>query len=151
MADSYSQLYVHLIFPVKDKTSMIPSQYKNELYKYITGIITNKGQKLIAINGMPDHVHILIGFKPTIAISDMVRDIKANSAKFVNEQKWLNDKFQWQHGFGAFTCGYSQLNSVCNYIRNQEEHHRKTSFKLEYLSFLKEHDVSFKSEYVFDE
>lgn len=151
MANTYSQLYIHIVFAVKGRQNLISAIWKDEIYKYITGIITNKEQKLIVINGMPDHVHILIGLKPDKSISDLVRDIKANSSKFINDKKWVNGKFEWQTGFGAFSYSHSQLTSVINYIRNQEEHHKKRSFKEEYIEFLNLFDIDFKNEYVFDE
>ena len=136
MADTYTQIYIHIIFAVKGRSNLISSSWKNELYKYITGIITNEAQKLIAINGMPDHIHLLVGLKPTIALSNLVRDIKANSSRFVNEKSWIKGKFEWQHGFGAFSYSHSQLDTIINYINNQEEHHKKKTFKEEYISFL---------------
>ena len=117
MANAYSQLYIHVIFAVKGRQSLISANWKEEFYKYITGIVTNKGQKLIAINGMPDHIHILIGQKPDKSISDLVRDIKSNSSNFINDKKWINGKFEWQNGFGAFSYSHSQLTNVINYIQ----------------------------------
>lgn len=99
MASTYSQLYIHIVFTVKGRQNLISKNWKDELYKYMTGLISNKGQKLIAINGMPDHIHILIGLKPDKSISDLVRDIKANSSKFINDRKWVDGKFEWQTGF----------------------------------------------------
>ncbi|WP_428230811.1 IS200/IS605 family transposase [Flavobacterium sp.] len=151
MANTYSQLYIHIVFAVKGRQNLISSVWKDEIYKFITGIITNKGQKLIAINGMPDHVHILIGFKPDQSISDLVRDIKANSSKFINDKKWINGKFEWQTGFGAFSYSHSQLTNVINYIHNQEEHHKTKTFKEEYVEFLKLFHIEFKNEYLFDD
>ncbi|AWH84571.1 IS200/IS605 family transposase [Flavobacterium album] len=151
MADTYSQIYIHIVFAVKGRLNLISPRWKDELYKYITGIITNDGQKLIAINGMPNHIYILIGLKPTIALSDLVRDIKASSSKFINTQKWIAGKFEWQHGFGAFSCGHSQLTKVINYIQNQEEHHKTKTFREEYLEFLKLYNVDFKEEFIFEE
>lgn len=151
MANTYTQLYFHIVFAVKGRANLVSIKWREQLYKYITGIITNKNQKLIIINGMPDHVHLLIGMKPDACLSDLVRDIKANSSKFINEQKLVVGKFEWQTGFGAFTLGYSQLATVVTYIKNQEEHHRKKSFREEYLDFLKQNDIDFKSEFIFDE
>ncbi len=151
MADTYSQIYIHIVFAVKGRSNLISPKWKDELYKYITGIITNDGQKLIAINGMPDHIHILIGLKPTIALSDLVRDIKASSSKFINTQKWIAGKFEWQHGFGAFSYSHSQLSNVINHIKHQEEHHKTRTFRQEYLEFLKRYNVDFKEEFIFDE
>ncbi|MDR7369867.1 IS200/IS605 family transposase [Flavobacterium aquidurense] len=132
MANTYTQLYIHIIFAVKGRQNLISANWKNEIYKYITGIITNKEQKLIAINGMPDHIHILIGLKPDKSISDLVRDIKSNSSKFINDRKWINGKFEWQTGFGAFSYSHSQLTNVIKYIQRQEEHHKNKTFKEEY-------------------
>jgi REP element-mobilizing transposase RayT len=151
MANTYSQLYVHIVFAVKGRQNLISKNWKDEIYKYITGIITNKRQKLIAINGMPDHIHILIGLRADKSISDLVRDIKANSSKFINEKRWINGKFEWQTGFGAFTYGHSQLTSVIKYIENQEQHHKTKTFNEEYMAFLELFNVDFKKEYLFDD
>ena len=151
MANTYSQLYIHIVFAVKGRQNLIETVWKDEIYKVITGIITNKQQKLIAINGMPDHIHILIGLKPDKSISDLVRDIKANSSKFINNQKWINGKFEWQTGFGAFSYSHSQLTNVINYIQNQEQHHKTKTFKEEYVEFLKLFNVEFKNEYLFED
>ncbi|MFH6986365.1 IS200/IS605 family transposase [Flavobacterium collinsii] len=151
MANTYSQLYIHIVFTVKGRQNLISKNWKAEIYKYITGIISNKGQKLITINGMPDHIHILIGLKPDKSISDLVRDIKANSSKFISEKKWINGKFEWQNGFGAFSYSHSHLTNIIKYIENQEEHHKTRTFKEEYIGFLKLFDVDFKNEYLFDD
>lgn len=151
MADTYSQLYIQIVFAVKGRQNLISKKWKDEMYKYITGIITNQKQKLIAINGMPDHIHILVGIKPNISLSDLVRDIKSSSSKFINEQKWINGKFEWQNGFGAFSYGHSQLTNIIKYIENQEEHHRTKTFKEEYIAFLKLFNIDFKDEYIFEE
>jgi putative transposase len=150
MPNTYSQMYVQVVIVVKFRQSLIQKSWKEELYKYITGIVTNKGQKLLRINGVENHVHILLNIKPNIALSDLMRDIKANSTLWINDQKLCNHKFQWQEGFGAFTYSISQLDNVIKYIDNQEEHHRKQSFKEEYLSFLKNFEIEYKDEYLFD-
>jgi putative transposase len=151
MANTYSQLYIQIVFAVKGRQNLISKNNKDEIYKYITGIITNHKQKLIAINGMPDHIHILVGIKPDISLSDLVRDIKSNSSKFINEQKWINGKFEWQTGFGAFSYGHSQLSNVIKYIENQEEHHKTKTFGEEYIEFLKLFNIDFRNEYLFEE
>lgn len=151
MADTYTQIYIHVVFAVKGRENIIPGENKNELYKYITGIVTNQKQKLLAINGMPDHIHLLIGLKPTIALSDLIRDIKANSSRFINEKRWIRGKFEWQHGFGAFSYSHSQLTTIINYIRHQEEHHKTKTFKEEYLEFLNRYEIDFKQEYIFED
>ena len=151
MSNTYSQIYIHIVFAVKGRQNLISKIWKDELYKYITGIVINEGQKLIAINGMPDHIHILVGSKPNKALSDLVRDIKANSSRFINEKKWINGKFEWQTGFGAFSYSHSQLTNVINYIQNQEEHHKKKTFKEEYVDFLKAFDIDYNNQYLFDD
>jgi len=151
MADTYSQIYIHIVFAVKGRENLISQRWKEELHKYITGIVTNEGQKLIEINSMPDHVHILIGVKPTVALSNLVRDIKANSSKFINGNKWIAGKFEWQQGFGAFSCSHSQLTKVITYIKNQEEHHKTKTFREEYIEFLEAYNIDFKNEYIFND
>ncbi len=150
MADTYTQLYTHIVFAVKGRQRLIPNQHKEALHQYITRIITNKKQTLIRINSMPDHIHILVGMKPDIALSDLVRDIKANSSKFINKKGWVVGKFEWQEGFAAFSYSHSQLDTVVNYIKNQETHHSRLTFKEEYLAFLKRFDVPYNPKYVFD-
>ena len=149
MANTYTKLYVHVVFAVKGRTSLIAAHWKEELYKYITGIITHKNQKLMIINGMPDHVHLLIGLKPDCTLSDLIRDVKANSSKFLNESKKVMGKFEWQTGFGAFTIGQSQIDKVAQYILGQEEHHKIKSFSDEYIEFLNAYNIDFKREYLF--
>lgn len=150
MADTYSQIYIHIVFAVKGRNNLISKNWKDKLYKYITGIITNEGQKLLAINGMADHIHIFIGLKPTATLSNIVRDIKANSSKFINDKKWIAGKFEWQQGFGAFSYSHSQLPNVISYIQNQEEHHKTKTFREEYIEFLKLYNVDFKNEFIFE-
>jgi REP element-mobilizing transposase RayT len=150
MANTYTQIYIQVVFAVQGRQSLIRPEHKEEIYKYIAGIIRNKSQKLIAINGVSDHVHLLIGMKPDIALSDLVRDIKASSSKFINENRLIKGRFQWQEGFGGFSYGHSQLDSIARYIRNQEEHHQRRSFRHEYLTLLRKFDITFKDEYVFD-
>src|SRR5258706_5016550 len=112
MANTYTQIYIQVVFAVQGRESLIAPSHKEEIYKYLTGIVRQQGQKLIALNGMPDHLHLLIGLKPDMALSDLVRDVKASSSKFINEQGWFRGKFHWQEGFGAFSYGHSQLTSV---------------------------------------
>jgi putative transposase len=151
MAGTYSQIYIQIVFAVKGRDNLISIRWKEELYKYITGIITNEGQKLLAINGMPDHIHILVGLKPAKALSELVRDIKANSSRFINEKRWISGKFEWQEGYGAFSYSHAQIPNVAKYIENQEEHHKIKTFREEYLEFLKLYDVDFKPEFIFQE
>lgn len=151
MANTYTQLYFHIVFAVKGRNNFISEQWKDELYKYISGIIANKDQKLMIVNGMPNHIHLLIGTKPNCNLSDLIRDIKANSSKWINEKKFTNFHFEWQTGFGAFTVSQSGVPKAIEYIKNQEEHHRKKTFKEEYVEFLKAYQIDFKDEYLFDE
>ena len=151
MANTYTQLYFHIVFAVKGRSNYISEQWKDELYKYISGIIANKNQKLMIVNGVPNHIHLLIGTKPNCNLSDLIRDIKANSSKWINEKKFTNFHFEWQTGFGAFTVSQSVVPNVIEYIKNQEEHHRKKTFKEEYVEFLKAYQIDFKDEYLFDE
>ncbi len=149
MANTYSQIYIQIVFAVQGRQSLIQADHKEEIQKYIAGIIRKQNQKLIAINSMPDHFHALIGMKPSIALSDLVRDVKSDSSVFINGKKWVRGKFNWQEGFGAFSYGRSQLDSVVKYIENQEEHHSRRTFKDEYLSLLKRFKVDYDDRYLF--
>jgi len=150
MANTYTQIYIHVVFTVEGRQNLIPARCKEELHKYITGVIQSKGQRLIAINSMPDHVHILIGIKPNLALSDLVRDIKANSSKFINEKNWMMGRFNWQEGFGAFSYSHSQLDTVARYIEDQEKHHSRKPFKEEYLEMLRKFNIEYDEKYVFN-
>jgi len=150
MSDTFSQLYIHVVFAIKGRENLIKDDWKDELHKYIAGIIKEKGHKSIIVNGMPDHIHILVGLKPSMALSDLVRDIKNNSSNFINTKKFLPLKFSWQAGYGAFSYAHSQLDTVYNYILNQEEHHKKRTFKEEYLEFLQRFEIEFDEKYLFD-
>jgi putative transposase len=149
MANTFTQIYIHVIFAVKGRQNLLRPEHKEELHKYIGGIIRNESQKLIRINSVSDHLHLLVGLRPDVALSDLVRDIKANSSRFINEKQWFRGKFNWQEGFGAFSCSHSQLDTVVKYIDKQEEHHAKRSFREEYLALLKRHDVDYDERYVF--
>jgi len=149
MADTYTQIHLHIVFAVQGRASLIPSSQADTLYRYITGIVTQQGQKLLAINGMPDHVHLLVGLRADKALSDLVRDVKANSAKFINEQHWLPVKFTWQAGYGAFSYSASQLPVIIRYIERQQEHHAKRTFTDEYRLLLDKFGVSYNPEYLF--
>jgi putative transposase len=150
MPGTFSQIYIHLIFAVQGRRSLISQSWEEELYKYISGIVRKKNQKLLAINGMPDHVHILIGMKPSCCLSDLVREIKKSSSDFVKEKDFMKGRFQWQEGYGAFSTNQSSLDQVIKYILNQKKHHQKRTFKQEYISFLEKYLVEFKEEFLFD-
>lgn len=150
MSSTYSKIYIQVVFAVKGRHSLIQDSWEEELYKYITGIVQNKGQKMLAINGMSDHIHILIGMRPSCNLSDLVREIKKSSNGFINEKKYCSFKFEWQEGYGAFSYSHSALDNVIGYIANQKEHHHKKSFREEYVDFLKKFEVEFKEEYLFE-
>jgi putative transposase len=149
MANTFSQIYIQTVFAVSGRESLIKPDFREELYRYITGIVRNQRQKLIAINGRPDHVHILIGLRPAMALADLVENIKADSSKFINRNKLVHGRFSWQEGYGAFSYGHSQLDEVIRYIHNQEKHHQKQSFKNEYMTLLRKFDIAFEDKYVF--
>jgi REP element-mobilizing transposase RayT len=150
MANTYTQLYVQFVFAVKGRQNLIPAERKNELHKYITGIVQKRTHKMLAINCMPDHIHIFVGLKPSQSISDLVRDVKSNSSIYITDKKFVRGKFNWQDGFGAFSYSHSHIDAVIKYIANQEQHHRKKSFKDEYLDFLKKFNVEYDDKYLFD-
>ena len=150
MANTYTQLYIQIVFSVQGRQNLISEEHRDELEKYICGIVRNNKSKPLAIYCNPDHAHILIGLNPTISISNMARDIKGNSSKWINDKKWISGHFNWQEGFGAFTYSKSQIDSVIKYILNQYEHHKKSSFKDEYLKILKKFDIQFDDKYLFE-
>ncbi len=150
MPGTFSQLYIQVVFAVKGRENLINKTWRDELHKYIAGIIKGKGQKPIIVNGVADHIHAFIGLKPSMAISDLVRDIKNNATNFINDNRFIRGRFQWQEGYGVFSYSHSHIESVYNYILNQEEHHRKKSFREEYLDFLKKFEVDYDEKYLFE-
>jgi putative transposase len=144
MSNTYTQIYIQIVFAVKGRDSLIHHPWEEQLYKYITGIVQNKEQKMLAINGMPDHIHFLIGMKPDCTLSDLVREIKKSSNAFIKENKFTKFKFQWQEGFGAFSYSHSQLDDVIAYVTNQKQHHKKKTFIEEYLELLTKFKIEFK-------
>jgi REP element-mobilizing transposase RayT len=151
MANTYTQIHLQFVFAVKYRNGLIHASFKEELYKYISGIIKENNHKLLAINGMPDHLHIFIGMRPSQSISDLLQDIKGSSSKWINEKKFLKVKFEWQEGYGAFSYSKSHVNNVIRYIQNQENHHKKESFREEYLKFLKVFEIEYDERYIFKE
>jgi REP element-mobilizing transposase RayT len=149
MANTYTQIYIQVVFAVQQRQNLIRPERKEELQKYITGIVTRQGQKLIAIHCMPDHTHVLLGLKPNMALSDLVGDIKTGSTNHINERKWVLGRFSWQEGFGAFSYSHSQLGAVIAYINDQEKHHAKKTFREEYLHFLKKYEIQHDERYIF--
>ncbi len=150
MANTYTQIHLHIVFAVKGRQSLIQPTFKNELYKYISGIIENHEHKLLAINGMPDHIHILIGYRPSQSLPELLQDIKGDSSKWINSKGFIKDKFEWQSGYGAFSYSKSQLKDVINYIENQEKHHRKKTFHEEYVEMLQKFEVDYNQKYLFE-
>jgi putative transposase len=150
MAGTYSQIYIHVVFAVKGRKNLLQKPWREEIFKYMAGIVKGKNQKPIIVNGVSDHVHLFIGLKPSISISDLVRDVKNNTSNFINEQKFTLNKFSWQEGYGAFSYGHSQIDQVYQYILNQEEHHSKKTFKEEYLEFLQKFEIENDGKYLFE-
>ncbi len=151
MPNTYTQIHIHLVFAVKYRDGVIQASWKDELYKYITGIVQNNKHKLLSINGMPDHVHILLGLRPSQSISDLLQDIKGSSSKWINEKKFIKTRFEWQEGYGAFSYSKSQIKAVTEYIENQELHHQKKTFREEYLEMLQKFEVDYDEKYIFHE
>jgi putative transposase len=149
MANTYTQIYIHVVFAVEGRQSLIKPEHNDELQKYITGIITAQKHKMIAINNMPDHLHLLVGVRPDAPLSELIRDVKASSSKFINEKHWVAGRFSWQEGFGAFSHSRSQLGTVIRYIENQPKRHARKSFRDEYLELLEKFGVEFDQRYIF--
>jgi putative transposase len=150
MANTYTQIHVQVVFSVKDRTCIINKHWKNELYKYISGIVQNHGHKILAINGMPDHIHIFLGMRPNQSLSNLLQDVKGDSSKWINQKKFIPGHFSWQEGYGAFSYSRSHVDRVIDYIKNQENHHNKISFIEEYIDLLKKFEVPFDERYIFE-
>ncbi|NLF40122.1 IS200/IS605 family transposase [bacterium] len=149
MANTYTQIYIQIVFATSERVASVPERHTDRVYRYITGIVQESGHKLIAINGMPDHVHVLIGYNPSQSLSDLVRDVKCDSTKFINDNRLGIGRFAWQEGYGAFSYARSQLDAVAKYIMNQRDHHRVRSFRDEYVEMLRKFDVAFDDRYLF--
>ena len=150
MPGTYSQIYIHVIFAVKGRTSLIQPEWEERLFQYITGIVQNKEQKMLAINGISNHIHFLIGMKPSCCLADLVREIKKSSNEFIKENRFSKFKFNWQEGYGAFSYSHSQIGSVITYIQNQKNHHKKSSFRNEYINFLDKFNIQFEEQFLFE-
>ena len=150
MANTYSQVYLQFVFTVKGKQNLILPKYNEELQKYITGIVQNRNQKLLAINNVSDHLHLFVGFGTTMSMVDFMEEIKSISSKFINEKGWIKGKFEWQKGYGVFSYSRSHIDNVVKYIISQQEHHKKHTFKEEYLEFLKKFEIDYDEKYLFD-
>lgn len=149
MANTYSQIIIQVVFAVRNRQGLILPSFEEELYKYISGLIKKKGQLILAINGVSDHIHILISIKPTCLLSDLVREIKKSSNAFINNNYYTNSNFQWQSGYGAFSYNKRQVKMIVNYIKNQKEHHGIKTFKDEYIQLLNDFEVDHNEDYIF--
>ncbi len=149
MANTYTQIYIQIVFTVQNRVSLITFKWQEELYKYITGIVQNNGHKLIAINGMPDHIHLFIGMKPNQSLSDLMQKVKSDSSKWINDRGFVQGQFEWQSGYGGFSYSISRIEKVAKYIDNQKQHHKAKSFIEEYLEFLEKFKVPFNEQYIF--
>ena len=149
MANTYTQIYIQIVFAVEGRQNLIQAGHKEEIQKYMTGILACRNQKVLAIHCMPDLTQILIGMTPDVSLSDLVRDVKTATSNLINDKKWIRGRFHWQEGFGAFSYSKSQVNQVIKYIQNQERHHARTSFKDEYLGFLKRFGVEYDERFIF--
>ncbi len=150
MAGTFSRIYLQYVFAVKGRENLLLKTWREEVFKYISGIIEGKNQKSIIVNGVSDHVHILVGLRPSISISDLIRDVKNNSSNFINKKGFIKGHFEWQDGYGVFSYSHSQIDEVYKYIQNQEQHHKKITFKEEYHSFLKKFEIEKDEKYLFD-
>ena len=150
MPNTYTQIHIHFVFAVKHRYGLIQKSWKDELYKYITGIIQANHHKLIIINGMPDHVHIVVGLRPNQSISDLMKEVKQHSSKWINNKGFIKGKFEWQEGYGAFSYSKSHLRNIINYVTNQEIHHQKLTFIEEYKDMLQKFDIEFDEQYIFN-
>src|SRR5690349_9384038 len=150
MPNTFSQIYLQFVFAVKHRENLIPKEHKEELHKYITGLVQNRNSKMLAIHCMPDHVHLFVGLKPTVLISDFVKEIKVESNEFINSKKWIRGKFSWQEGYGVFSYSHSHVDRVIQYVLNQEAHHRKHMFREEYRQFLEQFQIPFEDKNIFE-
>jgi putative transposase len=149
MANTYTQIYIQIVFAVEGRQNLIEPRHNEELQKYITGIVSGQKQKLLAINNMPDHVHLLVGLAADLSVSDLAQDIKANSSRLVNRKGWVGGRFSWQEGFGAFSYSRSQIDAVIRYIQNQQRHHASQTFREEYIEFLRKFQVDYNERFIF--
>lgn len=150
MANTYTQINIQVVFSVRGRDNSLTGRFSNRLFEYIAGIINKKGNYSLAVNGHRDHVHLFFELNPDKSISDIVRDVKANSSKWINDNHFVKGKFSWQIGYGAFSYSRSQRDNVINYIRGQEEHHKNATFKEEYLGLLKKFEIPYKDDYMFE-
>ncbi len=150
MASTFSQIYLQFVFAVQGRKCLIPKEHKVELHKYITALVQARKAKMLAIHCMPDHTHLFVGYKPSVLISDFIKEIKVQSNEFITSKKWIRGNFNWQEGYGVFSYGHSQIDRVCKYILNQEAHHKNKTFKEEYHEFLQKFAVPYDERYLFE-
>ncbi len=150
MANTFSQIYLQFVFAVKGRECLIPKEHKEELHKYMTGLVKHRKAKMLAVHCMPDHTHLFVGFKPSVLIADFIKEIKVESNEFINQKKWVKGKFSWQEGYGVFSYSQSHIDRVVKYVLNQEAHHHKHSFQQEYHELLEKFKISFEEKYLFD-
>ncbi len=150
MANTFSQIYLQFVFAVKHRQSLIAREYKEELHKYVKGLVQNRKAKMLAVHCMPDHIHLFVGLKPVVLISDFVKEIKVESNEFINNKNWIKGKFSWQEGYGVFSYSHSHIDAVVKYVLNQEKHHQKKTFKQEYHQLLEKFEIPFEEKYLFD-
>jgi len=150
MSNTFSQIYLQFVFAVKGRQNLVPKQHKEELHKYMTGLVQNRKAKMLAVHCMPDHTHLFVGFKPSVLISDFINEIKVESNEFIAGKRWVREKFNWQEGYGVFSYSHSHVDKVIKYILNQEQHHRKLTFRNEYHELLEKFKISFEEKYLFD-
>jgi REP element-mobilizing transposase RayT len=150
MPNTYSQIYLQFVFAVKFRKCLIPKEHKEELHKYITGLVKNRDAEMLAVHCMPDHVHLFVAFKPTVLIANFIKEVNVEATEFINTKRWMAKRFRWQNGYGVFSYGRREVQMVIDYVHNQEEHHRTKSFKREYIDMLKEFEISFDEKYVFE-
>jgi len=151
MSNTYSQVHLQFVFAAKFRASLVQPHWENDLYKYITGIVQNNNHRMIAINGMPDHVHILVGFRTTQTIADFMQDVKTGSSQWINGEGFCKSRFEWQSGYGVFSYSKSQLLDLIRYIENQKQHHQKITFLKEYKNLLEEFEIPYEEKYIFHE
>jgi putative transposase len=150
MPNTFSQIYLQFVFAVKHRESLIAKEHKEELHQYITGLVTNRKAKMLAVHCMPDHLHLFVGFKPVTSISDFVKEIKVESNEFINSKKWVKGKFSWQEGYGVFSYSHSHIDNVIQYVMNQEVHHQKKTFRQEYDAMLRKFEIQYEEKYSFE-
>lgn len=148
MANTYTQIHIQTVFAVKNRQSLIQYEWEDELYKYMTGIIQNNGHKVLQVNGMSGHVHIVFGMRPVQSLSDLMKQVKQDSLRWINNKGFLKEKFSWQAGYGAFSYSKSEVSNVVNYIKNQEQHHKTITFQVEYLQLLKDFNMDYDERYI---